>query len=190
LQATVNEKIEFTELEAIIKQDAALCFRLLSFINAAEFCHATHVQSIRHALSLLGEHKTRRWALLTSVVMMGDDKLAELLRCALLRARFLELIAPRAKCSEYEGFLVGLLSLIAVVTNSPSITSCLELPLNVNAALAGKQGRLSDLLKVAVHYERSEWGECEAIANTLKLGEAELSTAYVKSVGWVSKIPV
>ena len=123
LQATVNEKIEFTELEAVIKQDAALCFRLLSFINAAEFCHAARVESIRHALTLLGEHKTRRWALLTSVVMMGDDKLGELLRCALLRARFMELIAPRAKCSEYEGFLVGLLSLMAVVTNSPSIAN-------------------------------------------------------------------
>jgi EAL and modified HD-GYP domain-containing signal transduction protein len=188
VQATVNEKIEFTELEAIIKQDAALCFRLLSFINAAEFCHATRVQSIRHALSLLGECKTRRWALLTSVVMMGNDKQGELLRCALLRARFLELTAPRAKCSEYEGFLVGLLSLMAVITNSPSIASRLELPLNVNAALAGKQGRLSDLLKVAVHYERSEWDECEAIADTLKLGEIELSAAYIEAVAWVSEI--
>ena len=32
--------------------------------------------------------------------------------------------------------------------------------------------------------------QCGTTTNTLKLGEAELSTAYVKSVGWVSKIPV
>ena len=43
---------------------------------------------------------------------------------------------------------------------------------------------------VAVHYERSEWDECEAIANTLKLGEIELSAAYIKAVAWVSKIPI
>jgi EAL and modified HD-GYP domain-containing signal transduction protein len=190
LQATVNEKLEFAELEVIIKQDAALCFRLLSFINSVEFCHGASVQSIRNAFTLLGEHNTRRWALLTSAVMLGDDKSGELLRCALLRAKLLELTAPCARCSEYDGFLVGLLSLMAVITDSPSIASRLELPISVRAALAGKRGRLGDLLKVAISYERSEWDECEAIARTLRIGEMELSAAYVKAVAWVSTIPL
>jgi EAL and modified HD-GYP domain-containing signal transduction protein len=190
LQATVNEKLEFSELETIIKQDAALCYRLLRFINSAEFCLCSSVQSIRHAFALLGERNTRRWALLTSAVMMGDGKPRELLRCALLRAKLMELIAPRARCSEYEGFLVGLLSLMAVILDSPEITTRLEVPVNVNAALVGKGGRLGDLLNVAISYERSEWERCEIAARTLKLSEAELSAAYVKAVWWVSKIPV
>ena len=190
LQATVNEELEFSELETIIKQDAALCFRLLRFINSAEFCLCSSVQSIRHAFALLGERNTRRWALLTGAVMMGDDKPRELLRCALLRGKLMELLAPRAKCSEYEGFLVGLLSLMAVILDSPAIASRLEVPVNVNAALAGKGGRLGDLLNIAISYERSEWENCEAISRSLKIGEAELSKAYVDAVGWVSKIPV
>ena len=111
LQAIANEELEFTEIETIVKQDAALCYRLLRFINSAEFCLRSSVQSIRHAFALLGERNTRRWILLTSIVMMADDKPRELLRCALLRAKLMELVAPSAKCREYEGFLMGLLSL-------------------------------------------------------------------------------
>jgi EAL and modified HD-GYP domain-containing signal transduction protein len=190
LQATINEELEFAELEEIIKQDAALCYRLLRFINSAEFCLCSSVQSIRHAFALLGERNTRRWALLTCAVMMGDDQPRELLRCALLRAKLIELLAPRVKYREYEGFLVGLLSLMAVILDTPSIATRLEVPVNVSAALAGKGGRLGDLLNVAIRYERSEWEECEAVAKTLKISELELSTAYVEAVGWVSKIPI
>ena len=190
LQATVNEDLKFSELESIIKQDAALCYRLLRFINSAEFCLRSSVQSIRHAFVLLGERNTRRWVLLTGTVVMGDDKPPELLRCALLRAKLMELIAPGVRCNEYEGFLVGLFSLMAVILDSPSIATRLEVPVNVSAALAEKRGRLGDLLKVAVSYERSEWEECEATAQTLKISGAELSTAYVEAARWVSKIPI
>jgi EAL and modified HD-GYP domain-containing signal transduction protein len=186
----VNEDLKFPELETIIKQDAALCYRLLRFINSAEFCLRSSVQSIRHAFVLLGERNTRRWVLLTGTVVMSGDKPPELLRCALLRAKLMELIAPGARCNEYEGFLVGLLSLMAVILDSPSIATRLEVPVNVSAALAEKRGRLGDLLKVAVSYERSEWEECEAAAQALKISEAELSAAYVEAALWVSKIPI
>jgi EAL and modified HD-GYP domain-containing signal transduction protein len=190
LQATVNEELKFAELERIIKEDAALCFRLLRFINSVEFCLRSNVQSIRHALALLGERNTRRWALLTGTVMSADDKPRELLRCALLRAKLIELVAPCAECSEYEGFLLGLLSLMAVILDSPSIANRLEIPVRVSAALAGKDGRLRNLLEVVICYERSEWEQCEVLAKALNLSEAELSTAYVQAVGWVSKIPI
>ncbi len=190
LQATVNENLKYSELESIIKEDAALCFRLLRFVNSVEFCLRSSVQSIRHAFALMGERNTRRWALLTGTVMSADDKPRELLRCALLRAKLMELIAPCAACSEYEGFLLGLLSLMAVILDSPSIANRLEIPVTVSAALAGKQGRLHKLLEVVISYERSEWEECEALAKSLNLGEAELSIAYVQAIGWVSKIPV
>jgi EAL and modified HD-GYP domain-containing signal transduction protein len=190
LQATVNEELKYSELEAIIKEDAALCYRLLRFVNSVEFCPRSSVRSIRHAFALLGERNTRRWVLLTGTVMSADDKPRELLRCALLRAKLMELIAPWAACNEYEGFLLGLLSLMSVILDSPSIANRLEIPVNVSAALAGKPGRLHKLLQVVIRYERSEWEECEALANSLKLSEAELSTAYVQAIGWVAKIPV
>jgi EAL and modified HD-GYP domain-containing signal transduction protein len=190
LQATVNEELKYSELEEIIKEDAALCYRLLRFVNSVEFCLRSSVQSIRHAFALLGERNTRRWALLTGTVMSADDKPRELLLCALLRAKVMELIAPWASCSEYEGFLVGLLSLMAVILDSPSIANRLEIPVTVSAALAGKEGRLRKLLEVVIRYERSEWDECETLAKSLHLGEAELSTAYVQAIGWVSKIPL
>jgi EAL and modified HD-GYP domain-containing signal transduction protein len=190
LQATVNEELKFSDLETIIKEDAALCYRLLRFINSVEFCHRASVQSIRHALALLGERNTRRWALLTGTVLAADDQPKELLRCALLRAKLIELVAPYARCSEYEGFLVGLLSLMAVLLDSSAVIDRLEVPASVGAALAGRDGRLHELLEVVISYERSEWEKCEARAQKLHLGEAELSSAYLEAVAWVSKIPI
>jgi c-di-GMP-related signal transduction protein len=122
--------------------------------------------------------------------MSADDKPRELLRCALLRAKLIELLAPNAKCSEYEGFLVGLLSLMAVILDSPSLVDRLEVPGTVAAALAGKDGRLSRLLSVAICYERSEWEECTALAKQFNLSELELSNAYFQAIEWVSTIPI
>ena len=190
LQATVNEELQFSELEEIIKEDPALCYRLLRFINSVEFCLRSDVQSIRHALALLGERNARRWALLTGTVAAAGDKPRELLRCALLRAKLLELIAPAARCSEYDGFLVGMLSLMEVILDMPSIADRLETPATVRAALAGKEVRLRKLLDLALAYERSAWQDCETIAQGLGLTEAEISRAYVQAVGWVSKVPL
>jgi EAL and modified HD-GYP domain-containing signal transduction protein len=192
LQATVNEELDFADLERIIKEDAALCYRFLRFINSAEFCLRCSVQSIRHALALMGERGARRWALLTGTVVAADGKPRELLRCALIRAKLIELIAPQARCSEYEGFLLGLFSLMAAVLDivSSEISNRIEMPANVSAALAGKDGRLGQLLDVVVSYERCEWEKCEKLAGTLTLDEVALSSAYVQAVKWVSKIPI
>lgn len=191
LQATVNEELRFSDIETTIKEDAALCYRLLRFVNTVEFCVYSSVKSIRHALALLGERNIRRWILLTATIAAADDyKRRELLRCALLRAKLGELVAPQAKCSEYEGFLLGLFSLMAVILDSPTIPSQIELPASVSAALAGKEGRLRRLLEVVISYERSEWGQCENLARTLNLSETDLSTAYVQAIAWLSKIPL
>lgn len=190
LQATVNEELSFGELEAIIKEDPALCYRLLRFINSVEFCLRADVQSIRHALALLGERNARRWALLTGTAAGASDKPRELLRCALMRAKLLELVAPTARCSEYDGFLVGLLSLMEVMLGMPNITDRLETPTTVRAALHGKEVRLRKLLDLSIAYERSDWEACETIARGLNLSEAELSQAYMQAVTWVSKIPL
>ena len=69
-------------------------------------------------LALIGERGTRRWAVLTGTVAAADGKPRELLRCALLRAKLSELIAPPARYSEYEGFLIGLFSLMAPVLDN------------------------------------------------------------------------
>jgi EAL and modified HD-GYP domain-containing signal transduction protein len=190
LQATVNEQLSFDDLEAVIKQDASLCYRLLRYINSVEFFHRASVQSIRHALALLGERNTRRWAVLTGTVLAADDKPRELLRSALLRARLMEVIAPCARCSEYEGFLVGLLSLMTVILDSKLAVDQLEIPVTVRGALAGKEGRLRDLLNAVISYERGEWARCEQQAAVLRLREPELSAAYLQAATWVSRIPI
>ncbi len=192
LQAAMNEEFQLALLEKVIKEDAALCYRLLRFVNSAAFGLRSSVGSIRHALSLLGEKGTRRWVILTTTVMAADGQPTELLRCALHRARMGELLAPQAKYPEYEGFLLGLFSLAPAIlgTDPGALVAQVELPARVSAALVGKEGRLKTLLSVVTSYERGNWGECEEAAASLSLTEHSVSAAYIESAQWLSQIPL
>ncbi len=192
LRATANEELEFSEIERIIKEDPALCFRLLQFLNSAEFCLQSGVRSIRHALALLGERGIRRWVMLTGTVAANRDKPKELLRFALLRAKLAEALAPHAKCTEYEGFLVGLFSLMPAILelDVASLLQNIDVPVTVRGALTGKEGRLTSLLQVLSCYEQGQWLECATHARGLGLDEGELGDAYVKAVQWSMSLPI
>jgi c-di-GMP-related signal transduction protein len=192
LHATANEDLEFSEIERIIKEDPALCYRLLTFLNSAEFCLQSGVRSIRHALALLGERGIRRWVMLTGTVAASHDKPKELLRFALLRAKLAEILAPHAKCTEFEGFLVGLFSLMPAILglDAASLLQNIDVPVTVRGALTGKEGRLTSLLQVLSYYEQGQWLECADHARGLGLDAGELSGAYLKAVQWSMSLPI
>jgi len=48
-------EVDFTAIENLIKQDASLCYRLLRYLNSPLLGFQSTVQSVRHAMNLLGE---------------------------------------------------------------------------------------------------------------------------------------
>ena len=101
LLKTVSEpEVDVRELEAIIKQEASVCYRLLRYLNSAAFAIQNEVHSIRHALTLLGEREVRRWVCLVVTLTAGEKKSSELLVSAMVRARFCELLSPKVAQGE------------------------------------------------------------------------------------------
>ncbi len=92
LQLVSKEDMDVHEVEKIIKSEAALCYRLLRYLNSAAFSFSTEIQSVRHALSILGEREVRRWIRLVATLNAGANRPSELVLSALVRARFLELL--------------------------------------------------------------------------------------------------
>lgn len=192
IEAIANESMDLSKLEDIIKSDAALCFRLLRYLNSAVFCLQSGVSSIRHALALLGEREIRRWVMLTAVAQAADGKPVELVRNAMIRAKVGELLAPKAKCKAYDAFLVGLFSLMDAVLDLPlsELVTKVELPPAVNAALCGVDGRLLQLLDLVRNNEVGDWDNCELIGSKLGIDEPGLTHAYLESLKWVEQLSV
>jgi len=119
LQAVSKPELQVSELEALIKTEASVCYRLLRYLNSAVFSMQNEVHSIRHALTLLGEREVRRWIRLVATLTAGEKKSTELVITAMVRARFCELLAPRVSHGESDLFLMGLLSMIDAILEVP-----------------------------------------------------------------------
>jgi EAL and modified HD-GYP domain-containing signal transduction protein len=53
----VRRNAEVKEIENVLKQDVALSYKLLRYINSAGFGLMCEIQSFRHAVTILGYEK-------------------------------------------------------------------------------------------------------------------------------------
>ena len=185
-------EIDFGAMERLIKSDVALSLKLLRYLKAAAFGWRKEITSIRHALSLLGERAFRRWASVLVISVLADDRSTELLTTCLLRARFLELLAPKAGFGgrELELFLVGLFSLIEPLVGRPlaELLSDVQLPAALADVLlpSGKPSRMRDALALVTAYERAGWEEVDALLASLNISESkrQLPKFYEEALSW------
>jgi EAL and modified HD-GYP domain-containing signal transduction protein len=190
LKTACDPELDFRQLEEIIKSDAALCYRLLRYMNSAAFYVHSSVNSIRHALALLGEREIRKWIAITAVSIAGEDRPREVVLSALLRARFCELLWAQVKCRAYDLFIVGLFSVMEALLDAPleRILIEIEIPPMARAALLGKPVRLREAYDLVLAYIKADWPTCQKYCERLNIAEEDLKDAYISSVQWVDSL--
>ncbi len=188
----VNEvnrpEIDFESLESSIKHDIALTYKLLRFINSAYFNFSVKVESIRHALVMLGVKEIKRWVNIVALSGMGYDKPEELLFVALIRARFCEHLAARVgmKSRDADFFLMGLFSVIDGIIDQPMERILADLPLleDIKQALLGGQNTLHSVFSLVQAYETGDWELASSIARELNIKEEGLPQCFFDAVNW------
>ena len=172
------------ELEAIIRNDVALHYRLLRTVNSAYYGLAVKIQSIQHAIVYLGIPAIRSWARLQ--VMAGvDDRPSELMRLALIRARMCELMtAQMPKTTQDAAFTAGLFSLLDALMDLPmqEVIALLPLEDDLVDALVRREGPYGRLLQTIVSYERGEWDDINEDLFPVK----RLRRSYLEAVSWAT----
>jgi EAL and modified HD-GYP domain-containing signal transduction protein len=145
LKTVIDPELDLRELEKIIRSDVSLCYRLLRYLNSAAF-GLYPVRSIMHALTLIGEREVRKWIALVTAASLAWERTPELVRTALVRAKFCELLADRHRADDY--FLAGLFSLLDVMLEQPMGELVSELPVSTECrqALLGAKNDISGLL--------------------------------------------
>lgn len=171
------------EIESSIVRDVALSYRLLRCINSSYYRMPRVVNSMLHAILLLGYDEVRR---ICAVVLLAsmNDRPAYVAIQALTRARMCENLCVAAGAGAKGAyFMSGLLSLVDVILGAP-LQECLEeLPLDdaVRNALCGGQGPMGAALHCVIAHERGDW----AAATFEALSGASIASAYSQAVEWV-----
>ena len=183
--------VDFVKVESVVKDDMALSVKLLRYLNSAAFRRVRTIDSISQAIVLLGEEPFRRWVSLVTLTSLGDKVPGEVIVSSLVRARFCEALGPSTRTlSPLSCFLVGLLSMVDVVTGRPldETMDQLGVSADVRAALVERTGPLAQLLATALAYERGVWSEVESGLRALGVSEEFAADAYHRAFDWTKGV--
>ncbi len=190
LQEVSRPELDLLGLERLIKVEASVCYRLLRYLNSAMFGLKNQVHSVRHALSMLGDREVRRWVRLVAAVGAGQQKTSDLVLSALVRGRFAEVLAPRVEHGESDLFLLGLLSLIDAMLETPMEDILEKIPLDheTKAVLLGQPSVLRPVYQLMLAHESGEWVAAGKLSESLHLDPEEVAGDYWQAQQWARQV--
>lgn len=190
LEMVSREEMVLRELEDLIKREASVLYRLLRYLNSPAFGFATTIRSVRHALAILGEREVRRWIRLVALVSAGMQKSSDLVLCALVRARFCELLSPRIGNTESDLFLLGLLSMMDAILEVPMAQVVEHVPLDAEtkSVLLGGTGRLRPVYQLMLAQESGDWEQAKNFAVHLRVEEPEVAEIWWQAMQWARQV--
>lgn len=180
-----NPNTTAQSLEQIAINDPALTFKILRVVNSAAFSIRREIESLSHAITLLGMDQIRRWVMLFLAASDGS-KPDELTRNMLLRGRMCELLAEMAgRQSPINYFIVGLLSQLDVLLDMdmPALMEQVPLQQEIKQALLNRSGGLGEVLQEVEFYEEARFDELKGL-----LDRPFYEVAYRHSVNWAQQV--
>jgi len=174
--------ISLSELERAVAQDVAMSYRILRYLNSPLNGIPRKIESLRHAITLIGTSLIRQWA---SVIWLEsiEEKPRELMIMSMVRAHMCQELGLALGTQNMDQFFtVGLMSLLDALLDRPMTTIVEGLPLidSVKDALVHRTGQMGEALKCVEAYERCDWDR----ASCLTLDEKKIREAYLNSVAW------
>lgn len=190
----VRENADSPEIEKFFKHDVALTFKLLRYINSVGFGLSCEIESIRHAIAILGYQQLYRWLTLLLVTAGQATTPHALLITAMTRGRLTELLGqgymePRDRDNL---FVVGMFSLLDVILETPmdKVLEKLSLPTAVSDALLLRQGVYGPFLALAEACETGDVNKIEDLALSLQLEPEKINRAHIEALSWAETLGV
>ena len=177
-----NPEVELDEIEGLISTDLSLSYRVLKTINSSMYNLPCQVDSIRTAVQFLGLRQLKHLVTLVALANF-DDKPDELIKLALIRAKFSEQLADTLKTTSPDVcFTAGLFSMLEALLDFPMAEIVKELPLSneLTAALLRREGEAGKILDMIEHYEQGNWRQISLIGNC----NLDIGSAYLSAVEW------
>lgn len=182
-----DENVAMDAVTEKINTDLALTYRLLRLVNSAAIGMRRKVESVADAVRMLGLNTIRSMVYLSALTGV-DGKPPALIKTAMIRARFAELLAQKTGLGNpSSAFMVGLFSTLDAFYDQPIRQIVSELPLadSIATALVSREGILGEILEYVIFYERGVWLDGDEITEQLNAVAPQL---YVEAVNWAEQM--
>lgn len=181
------------KIEDRVRADLSVSYKLIRMAHSAAI-GGTGVQSVGHAIRLLGRDRLYRWLAMLMLSTIGDRRGIdeERVSTALLRARFCELIGQRTGNRRAAGalFLTGLFSLLDAIMGVPmeDILEHMDLEPSIRHALLDRSGVYGAVLATVEAYQFARWDELPRLASAIPVAPNDLARMYLESLDWCRKL--
>jgi EAL and modified HD-GYP domain-containing signal transduction protein len=187
MQMLVQKDVNFSGVTRVIENNIELTYRLLTYANSARFKNPRKLESVKHAVTLLGHKEVYKFTALLLVLQMDPSKPNELAKQSLIRGRLCEILAARATPELKDAaFLVGLLSMLDIMFDIPMTEIVQRLPVAsvICNALIGKESELSIYLDIVSKQEIGNFQEVDGLVNKLGVCKEAFSNDLWQAITW------
>lgn len=192
LMDMVRKNTDVRQIEALLKRDAALSYKLLTYINSAGFGLGTEIQSLRHAVTMLGYSPLYRWLSVLLTTASTSMQSPVLMQTAVIRGRFAELLGksflPKNEAENL--FVAGMFSLLDRLVGLPMDEILESIPLSeqVTEALLTRQGIYGPFLSLAEACECNNHAAIGALADSLFISAGQVNEAHLSALSWAQSL--
>ncbi|SCK60148.1 EAL and modified HD-GYP domain-containing signal transduction protein [Variovorax sp. HW608] len=179
-----NENVR--SIEAALKRDVALTYRLLRHINSPAIGVGVEVTSLRHAVAMLGYQPLFRWL---SLLLATSNRASShfMMKRAIMRGRFVELMGQgMLPASESDNlFVVGMFSLIDRLLGVPmkEVLEKVQLTESVQQAILSREGVYAPFLSLVEACETDN-GDAPRLAEALFVSAGQVNAAHLSAMVW------
>lgn len=191
LMELVRKNADIAALETVLRRDAGLSYKLLQYINSAGFGLRSPIQSLKHAVQLLGYSPLYRWLSVLLATASSSGYSPVLMETAIVRGRFAEVLGvPQLPKGDAENlFVAGMFSLLDRLLNVPMerVLATVQLPEQVTQALLGREGAYGPYLSLAEACELNS-ALAGSLAESLHITTQDVNRAHLGSLVWAKNV--
>lgn len=188
----VDREEPVDRLEAVLKNDPTLAFRLIRYINSPGFGLSVEISSFRHALMILGYQKLKRWLALLLASASKDANMKPVMFAAVRRGLIMEELVRSSGDAELRGelFICGVFSLLDRLLGQPFAELLRAVPVSdrVRQALLGEEGPFLPYLELVQAIEQESVIDVREKSERLMLAPAEVNRALLSALATAAQL--
>ncbi len=191
LMEMIQKNEDIAQIEAVLKRDAAVSYKLLRFINSAAFGLGREIHSLRQALALLGYAPLYRWLTMLLATASTSGYSPVLMETAIIRGRFAELLGqgtlPKSDADNL--FITGMFSLLdkSLGMTIPEVLETIPLAKPIQDALLTRTGIYGPYLALAEACELN-LPQVATIAASIQMSPAAVNMAHMSALEWAQNL--
>ena len=187
----VDRQEPIEKLEATLKRDPSLAFKLMRYLNSPAFGLRIEICSFRHAIMMLGYHRLKRWLALLLATASRDPNLKPVMFAAVRRGLLMEeLVSGSDEGQRSEMFICGVFSLLDRIFQQPfeTLLKSIPVPDAVYKALVEESGAFHPYMELVRAIEAESLYDLRMAADHLLMSLEEINRAQLRALSAAAQL--